>query len=391
MTLFLQTVLNLLLLYLVINVGYSLVFAFAAAFARKSRSTAVNNNNKFLVLIAAYKGDEVIKYTAADALKQNYPRDLFDVVVIADSLQKETITFLNTLDLKVKEVVFEQSTKSKSINEALLDYSDDLYDYAVVLDIDNEMHPDFLLTINQYLQNNELIVQGHRVAKNLDTNFAILDALSEEVNNTIFRQGHVALGLSCAVIGSGFATRFKDFKVYMSSIKAIGGFDKELELRILADKHYIDYAPDAMLYDEKVQVGKVFQNQRRRWLSAQVFYLRKFYLSAFKQLVLKGNFDYFNKVFQFVLLPRVLMLGFTIITALLVTLLGWSNAGIWKALPLAAIFSLAIAVPKTMWNKNTFKALIALPKLFVLMFSNLFRLKGANRKFLHTPHSQVKK
>lgn len=391
MTLFLQTVLNLLLLYLVINVGYSLVFAFAAAFAKKSRGSVVNKNNKFLVLIAAYKGDEVIKYTAADALKQNYPRELFDVVVIADSLQTETITFLKTLDLKVKEVVFEQSTKSKSINEALLDYSDDLYDYAVVLDIDNEMDPNFLLTINQYLQNNELIVQGHRVAKNLDTNFAVLDALSEEVNNTIFRQGHVALGLSCAVIGSGFATRFKDFKVYMSNIKAIGGFDKELELRILADKHYIDYAPNAMLYDEKVQIGKVFQNQRRRWLSAQVFYLRKFYLSAFKQLLLRGNFDYFNKVFQFVLLPRVLMLGFTLITALLVTLFGWSNARIWKALPLVAIFSLVIAIPKTMWTKSTFKALISLPKLFVLMFSNLFRLKGANRKFLHTPHSQIKK
>jgi hypothetical protein len=48
-------------------------------------------------------------------------------------------------------------------------------------------------------------VQGHRTAKNTNNSWAILDAISEEINNNIFRKGHRVLGLSSAIIGSGMA------------------------------------------------------------------------------------------------------------------------------------------------------------------------------------------
>jgi len=34
---------------------------------------------------------------------------------------------------------------------------------------------------------------------------ALLDGISEEINNNIFRKGHQTLGLSSALIGSGMA------------------------------------------------------------------------------------------------------------------------------------------------------------------------------------------
>ena len=64
-------------------------------------------------------------------------------------------------------------------------------------------------------------MQGHRVAKNHNTNLATLDAVSEEINNNIFRSGHRAIGLSSALIGSGMAFDYELIKSEMAKIDAI--------------------------------------------------------------------------------------------------------------------------------------------------------------------------
>jgi hypothetical protein len=49
---------------------------------------------------------------------------------------------------------------------------------------------------------------------------------------------------------------------------------------------------------------------------------------------------------------------------------------------LAFIFSL----PVKFYNKKSLSAVLSLPKAFILMFLSLFKLKGANKKFIHTEH-----
>ena len=91
--------------------------------------------------------------------------------------------------MKLVEVSFEKSTKSKALNAAMAVLDDD-YDIALVLDADNIMESDFISKIDKAFANGAVVVQGHRVAKNLNTSLAVLDAISEEVNNHIFRKGH---------------------------------------------------------------------------------------------------------------------------------------------------------------------------------------------------------
>jgi hypothetical protein len=45
-----------------------------------------------------------------------------------------------------------------------------------------------------------------------------------------------------------------------------------------------------------------------------------------------------------------------------------------------------LSIPSKFYNKQTFKALLTLPKAFISMFLSLFKLKGANKKFIHTQH-----
>jgi len=391
----LNTIQVLVLIILGLSTLYIFLFSLAGLFYKQLPYIKFAGTRKIAVLIPGYKEDDVIIDVASDALKQEYSSDLYDVVIIADSFQSETIEKLRELPIKVIEVKFDKSTKSKALNKAMEQLTDS-YDIAVVLDADNLMAPDFLVKINAAFEQNFLAVQGHRTAKNTDTHLAILDAVSEEINNHIFRKGHRVLGLSSAIIGSGMAFNYDYFKSMMLSVTAIGGFDKEIELKMLKEKHKIDYLDDALVYDEKVQKAEVFRNQRIRWLSAQLHYFRQDFGSSLKALFANGNIDYFDKSIQFIQPPRILLLGATLFLGTLFLFfdlffkLNLILISLWISVILLCILSFLFAIPRTLYNIRTLKALASLPKGMILMFGSLLKIKGANKQFIHTKHSVVK-
>ncbi|OQX96852.1 MAG: hypothetical protein B6I24_10705 [Bacteroidetes bacterium 4572_128] len=390
---FLLKILEIILLfYFTFSVFYIFIFSFAGLFPYKVFEKKAKRKRKFAVLIPAYKEDAVIFDVAKNALKQNYQLKLFEIIVIADSFQKKTIEKLKKLPIKVIEVVFEKSTKSKALNKAM-DIIGDNYDIALVLDADNLMEKDFLGKINSAFEGNLKIVQAHRVAKNLNTNFSILDAISEEINNHIFRKGHRILGFSSALIGSGMAFDYIFFKNTMKKIKAIGGFDKELELNFLKNGEKIEYLHNALVYDEKVQKSDVFVNQRRRWVSAQLIYFKRHFFSGLKHLFFKGNFDYFDKVYQMIQIPRIILIGVLSLIVFLGNVLILFDINIfpfyfkfWIIIWVFTVLSFLFSIPKKFYNKRTLFAILILPKSFFLMLFSILKIKGANKKFIHTKH-----
>ncbi len=373
-------------IFLALQSAYLLVFALAGRLITLRKYKAAHQQGSFVIYIPAYKEDAVIIDTAKAALALNYPAYRKHVVVIADSLQPATLLALRQLPIQVVEVSFEKSTKAKALNVALQKTVGE-YDYALVLDADNVCAKGFLYRMNDVLQSGFMVVQGQRVAKNTNTTFALLDAISEGINNHIFRRGHRALGLSASIIGSGMAFEFNLFKSIMPEITAIGGFDKELQLSLFHNRIYFGYAPKAIVYDEKIMQQTHFENQRKRWMSAQVHYMKHYFFSGFLHL-LKGNVNFFDNVIQTALVPRILLLGITPVIALLSLLGGPGLPSVyWVSLWAVTYFAILISIPKKYITHQLFKAILFLPIAFISMAKVLFTLKGANTTFLHTPHS----
>ena len=268
---------------------YIFVFAIAGLFSFKLKQPLDDKQRRFAILIPGYKEDTVVIEVANVALQQNYPKHLFDVIIVADGFRQDTLENLKGLDIRLVVVELEFSTKSRALNAALRAL-DKNYDVAVVLDADNIMESNFLRKLNAAFAAGNRVVQGHRVAKNMDTPYSILDAASEEINNHIFRKGHRVLGLSSALIGSAMAFEYDYFCAMMQKVEVVGGFDKEIEVLTLEQKIGIEYLPEAFVYDEKVPNAKVFSNQRRRWLSAQLhFFGKSFFYITYRLL---GNIQY---------------------------------------------------------------------------------------------------
>ena len=375
------------LIYLSIATLYIFVFATAGLFKLKKVIKKDNRKRKFVILIPAYKEDTVIIETVKTALQSDYPKELLDIYVLADSFKKETLGELKKYPIEVIEISFEISTKAKSINKALEIISDD-YEYVVILDSDNLMEKDFISKMNDALSLGYKVIQGHRVAKNTNTPIATLDAISEELANHIYRKGHNVLGLSSALIGSGFAVDYSIFKKIMKNLDSFGGEDKLLDIELRKAFVKIKYLDDAYIYDEKVQKFADFIPQRSRWLANQYVYGKAHIFQGFRQLIKYSNVDYFNYTFIQILPPRIFLIGFLfIITILSIFFNPVSFTIAWALIFTLCVMAFLFSIPKRFYNRKLFKALLYLPAGFFWMITAFLKMKGYSKRPTSTKHT----
>lgn len=375
----------LLVVVLALPVLYLFVFALFSTRRRRETYPPAGRQRRFVTLIPAYKADAVILRTAEAALGQDYPRELNRVVVIADRLQPRTLDELRKLPLTLLEPSFEKSSKAKALNFAIDALGADAADCVAILDADNLPCPEFLARLNEVFDAGVEAVQTHRTAKNRDTDTAVLDAASEEINNSIFRRGHVALGFSSALIGSAMAFTYDWFRRNIPSCTT-SGEDKELEALLLRQGIFIDYLEEVRVLDEKVQAEGAYYNQRRRWIAAQFYALA----AAVRELpgaVARGNWDYCDKLLQWCMPPRMLLMGLVPLWTAAITVLAPAASIKWWITLLLLLFALAVALPDDQTDQRLGRALRRLPVLFLLTFKNLFRLGGTKDTFIHTQHT----
>lgn len=368
--------------FMAVSVGYLFLFAIFSLWKVKNFYPIASKKSRFIVLIPAYKEDKVIESSVQSLLTQDYPKTKFDVMVVSDKMKNETNMILLNLPVKLLQINPENSSKSYALKQAIEGLKDESYDIAVILDADNIVESNFLSGINDAFYSGVTAIQAHRTAKNLNNDMAILDAISEEINNSIFRKGHVNIGLSSALIGSGMAFDYLWFKDNVKSLSTAGE-DKELELLLFKEGIFVDFLDNVMVYDEKIQKEKDFFNQRRRWVATQLGSL----YTGLKDL--PGAFfplkiDYIDKIFQWMILPRVIILGGITIASFVCTAIEWELSIKWWILLFLLLSTFAIAIPDFLITNRNIGAIKKIPFLFILMFLNLFRTKGANKKFIHT-------
>ena len=366
-----------------ISVIYAFVFAFFSVLGKKKRYPLAKKHDKFLILVPAYKEDKVILQTVESILEQEYPENKMDVVVISDRMENATNLILSEMPVILLEINPEQSTKAYALNYAMDNLAKNDYGVVVILDADNVIGANYISDINDAFYSGASALQTHRTAKNLDSDMAILDAMSEEINNSIFRKGHVKIGLSSALIGSGMAFEYKWFCENVGKLTSAGE-DKELEILLLKEGIFIDFLDYVFVYDEKVKKEEVFYNQRRRWLSSQFSSLYNG-LKYVPKALLNLNLDYLDKIFQWVLLPKIVLLGMISIIIIITTIISIELSFKWWALLLLLMTSFMLALPGFLITAKNIGVIKKLPLLFLLMFINLFRTKGTENKFIHTP------
>ena len=378
--------------YLLPVLLYLFVLAMAGRFGKLRRYIAHPDKARIAIIIPSYKEDAVIVETARQALTQQYPADRYSITVVADQLQPATLVQLNALPINVIDVKLQKSMKARSLHAAFLQLDSGKYDLALILDADNIMSPDVLQKVNHAYQSGWQAIQCHRTAKNKNNSVAILDAMSEEVNNTMLRKGQRVLGLSCALIGSGMAFSYQLISdiFALPQIQDNPGEDREIDIQLVKKAIVVEFIEDAYVYDEKVQRREVYQKQRTRWLGTQVDHLKSFLSPDMKPL--RTQRSYLHKVFQCLFLPRLLLMALFLVILILSAadfIFGLQillpTPPYWLGLIALYAVTLIISVPSSFYNRQTIIALLKVPALMFAMVRALLGIKKHKTGFLHTP------
>jgi cellulose synthase/poly-beta-1,6-N-acetylglucosamine synthase-like glycosyltransferase len=360
-----------------LTVAYMGIFALASMFSQHQDVPKTRQENRFIILIPAYRNGASALQTVRSILGQTYPQRLFDVTVIADQLDEMSNFHLAQQPITLLTPNFSKSSRAKSLQLAVNNLPQfKLYDIAVVLNPGNLVEPEFLTQLNDaYEAAGTKAIQCHLVSQNRDTASARLSAIFEEINNSIFRRGHITLGLSAAAASSAMAFDFNWFKTNIMSTKTSWD-DKELEARLLRQHIFVDYFDDIMVYSEKTRSAEDFNRQRRRWLLSHLSTIVR-NIRFLPGAILQRHYDLIDKILQWMLMPRMLMMAIILLMGIVLPFIQFTLAIKWWALFAIVLFIFALATPNYLVDDKWDRTFFSVP---VILLSSLLARTPIGKK-----------
>lgn len=276
---------------LIVNI---LVFIYGAyylgiginGFRKEKKLKEFEPTKKFALIISAHNEKNVIRTTLQSLKKLNYPKDLYDIYLIADNCTDNTAEIGREEGVKVYER-FNDKLRGKgyAIEWILTQFDYTKYDAISIFDADNIIHNDFLYNMNIQLCNGREVIQGYIESKNPNDNWITYSySLSFWSANKIFQKARDIIGLSAQIGGTGFC-------ISTSILKEIGWNanclteDLEFSSKLILSGKKVHWCDKAMVYDEKPLELKASWKQRVRWMQGFADVCSRYFFKLMKKAI----------------------------------------------------------------------------------------------------------
>ena len=302
---------------------YQIVVSMCSLVKLKDKPLLKNKNHKFMAIIPAHNEEDVIVNLIESLKKQDYPKELLDIYVIADNCTDNTAEIAKKAGAIVYER-FDEQHKTKGyamqwfLKQKIEENAD--YDAFCVFDSDNIVMPNFISIMNKKLCQGEEVVQGYRDIKNpTDSWVSAGYAIFYWTMNRFYHLARYNLGLSPLINGTGFMVKFDLIKPNGWQTKTITE-DIEFSLQNIAAGKKLGWAIDAKVYDEQPVDFKQSWSQRSRWTVGHLQCI-KYYAKDLANGVAKNrtlmNFDGFLYILGIpMMMITVLLLGINLLVYL---------------------------------------------------------------------------
>ena len=248
---------------------YQFVYMLLSLIKGLVRLPAAKQKHRYAFVIAAHNEESVIANLVRSIKGQNYPAELLDIYVVADSCTDATASIAQ----RAGAIVYERNDLARRGKSWVLDYAFNrileekpgVYEGFFVFDADNVLDPDYVNEMNKAFDQGFLAVMGYRNSKNFDSSWISSSYAIHFLREAKYLNNpRMILGSCCTVSGSGWL-------ISERIVRAMQGWDfhaltEDLQFSAFcaANRIRIGFAP-AEFYDEQPTTFAASWTQRLRW------------------------------------------------------------------------------------------------------------------------------
>lgn len=269
----------------------------------------------FAIIIPAHNEEIVIEELIHSLYRQDYPRELYSVMVICDNCTDGTadVVRANGAAAFIRRNSA-QAGKGYAIQWMLQQIYDmeTKFDAVVILDADNVVSSNFLAHMNDMLLKGHKIVQGYLDSKNPDDSWVSISyAIAYWYMGRMWQLARYRLGLPNALGGTGMC-------IEIETLKKLGwdtySLTEDLEFTMKAVLNGIKpvWAHQAKVYDEKPVQFQASWQQRLRWMQGHWDVAIRYAGPMLKRLVLYRDLCALDSLIYLLQPSRILLAYFTL-------------------------------------------------------------------------------
>ena len=276
---------------------YQFIISLCSFVKIKEKPLKEDKQHRFMTIIPAHNEEKVVVNLIESLKKLDYPKDLYDIYVIADNCTDKTAEVAKEAGAIVYERFDEaHKTKGHALQWFLAQKieEDAPYDAFCIFDADNIVDENFLKVMNKKLCQGEEVVQGYKDIKNPSDSWVSAGyAIFYWTMHRFYHLARYNIGLSPLMNGTGFMVKFDVIKPQGWNTKTLTE-DIEFSLKRIIEGKKLGWARDAIVYDEQPVGFKQSWTQRTRWTVGHMQCLKE-YTKPLAEAVVKNktvmNFD----------------------------------------------------------------------------------------------------
>lgn len=247
----------------------------------------------FALLVAAHNEEMVVGKIVESLQNIEYPKDMYDIFVIADNCTDKTADIARKYGVSVCErKVPDKRGKGYALEWMFnkIFKMDKAYDAVGIFDADNLVSKNFLNEMNYKLLKGYKVVQGYIDSKNPDDSWITESySISFWTVNRLFQLGRANLGLSNQIGGTGFCIETTILKELGWGVTCLAD-DLEFTSKLVLNGYKVGWAHNAIVYDEKPLTLKQSWNQRKRWMQGFADVASRFFFKLIKKSIKDRSF-----------------------------------------------------------------------------------------------------
>ena len=346
--------------------GYSMLLSFSALRGKKNRNFETGHKRKFAVVVLSHNGIQSLTKTLYSLSGLVYPRNRFDLIVVADPKTEISKAITDKFGITVVKT---GDSGSRELNRKVGEIAgwDKGYEAFVFVDSNSYVSGNYLEVMNYYLSKGSEVIQSTSL-KFVDPQESSNDIfrISSILNDYIKPMGRKVLGFDSVLNVNGVCISAEILKENFHKNWIVSSW-MDFGIGLQLSGVNIDFAPECCACLPGSEYREENQFSSARSMRNKLYLLKKYFFSLLTLSFKKRSFSYIDTLFE-LLSPStrfsVSLVVFFLLSNAVLSYLGWPTLlffGSWIIILGFGVLLIFVGLRAARAERELYKSLILWP------------------------------